>query len=70
MAPALLLWLLILIGWEHASRAALSRCSLLGSITRLLAEWALLLAIHLPGWNSHLRSAESGWLVRTAQQNI
>lgn len=67
--PALLLRL-ILIGWKHAPRAALSRRSLLGSITRLLSEWALLLAIHLPGWSSHLRSAEGGWLVRTAQQNI
>src|ERR1019366_10524992 len=64
-----LLLRLVLIGWKHAPRAALS-WRLLGSATRLLPERALLLAIHLPGWSSHLRSAESGRLVRTAQQNI
>ena len=52
-----------------ASRALHSGSILLRSAGRLLSEWALLLAIHLPRWNSNLRSAESRRLVRTPQQD-
>ena len=64
-----LMWRLVLIGWKLASRALralVSRSIRLSTATRLLTERTLLLPIHLPGWSSNLRAANSRRLVWAA----
>src|SRR5208337_668206 len=66
-----LLMLLVLVGRKLIYRQSLLwRTLLLAENVLLLAKTTLLLIVHLPGWSSHLRSANGRRLVWSAQQDV